>query len=113
MQRVYQMESIRLGISACLLGENVRFDGGHKLDRYLRDTLGRFVEYVPVCPEAECGLGIPREAMHLEGDPGSPRLVTIRTKRDFTDQMLHWANKRVQELEGENLCGFIFKSGTT
>lgn len=110
MQRVYRMESIRLGISACLLGENVRFDGGHKLDRYLRDTLGRFVEYVPVCPEAECGLGIPREAMHLEGDPGSPRLVTIRTKRDFTDQMLHWANKRVQELEGENLCGFIFKS---
>ena len=59
------MESIRLGISACLLGENVRFDGGHKLDRYLRDTLGKFVEYIPVCPEAECGLGIPREAICL------------------------------------------------
>ena len=104
------MESIRIGISACLLGENVRFDGGHKLDRFLRDTLGKFVEYVPVCPEVECGLGIPREAMHLEGDSKSPRLVTVKTKRDFTDKMLHWANQRVRELEGEDLCGFIFKS---
>ncbi len=104
------MDTIRLGISACLLGENVRFDGGHKLDRFLRDTLGRFVEYVPVCPEAECGLGIPREAMHLEGAPASPRLVTVRTKRDFTDRMLHWAKERARELERENLCGFIFKS---
>lgn len=104
------MEKIRLGISACLLGENVRFDGGHKLDRFLRDTLGKFVDYVPVCPEAECGLGIPREAMHLEGDPAVPRLITVRSKRDFTDQMLRWANERVRELERENLCGFIFKS---
>jgi uncharacterized protein YbgA (DUF1722 family)/uncharacterized protein YbbK (DUF523 family) len=104
------MEILRLGISACLMGENVRFDGGHKLDRYLRDTLGRFVEYLPVCPEAECGLGIPREAMHLESGPASPRLVTVRTKRDLTDQMLAWAHKRVRELERENLCGFIFKS---
>jgi uncharacterized protein YbgA (DUF1722 family)/uncharacterized protein YbbK (DUF523 family) len=104
------MESIRLGISACLLGENVRFDGGHKLDRFLRDTLGRFVEYLPVCPEVQCGLGTPREAMHLEGTPESPRLVTVRTNKDLTDQMLEWAKKRVYELEGENLCGFIFKS---
>ncbi|HEX9910741.1 MAG TPA: DUF523 domain-containing protein, partial [Desulfatiglandales bacterium] len=58
-------EKIRLGISACLLGQNVRYDGGHKLDRYLTDTLGQYVEYVPVCPEVECGLGIPREAMRL------------------------------------------------
>jgi uncharacterized protein YbgA (DUF1722 family)/uncharacterized protein YbbK (DUF523 family) len=104
------MEILRLGISACLMGENVRFDGGHKLDRFLRDTLGRFVEYLPVCPEAECGLGIPREAMHLEDGSASPRLVTVRTKRDFTDQMLAWAHKRVLELEREDLCGFIFKS---
>lgn len=104
------MEILRLGISACLMGENVRFDGGHKLDRFLRDTLGRFVEYLPVCPEVECGLGAPREAMHLESDPASPRLVTVRTKRDLTDRMLAWAHKRVRELERENLCGFIFKS---
>jgi uncharacterized protein YbgA (DUF1722 family)/uncharacterized protein YbbK (DUF523 family) len=104
------MEKIKLGISTCLLGENVRYDGGHKWDRFLTDTLGQYVEYVPVCPEVECGLGVPRESMHLEGDPESPRLVTIRTKQDMTDRMVKWAQKRVAELEKEDLCGFIFKS---
>jgi uncharacterized protein YbgA (DUF1722 family)/uncharacterized protein YbbK (DUF523 family) len=104
------MEKIKLGISTCLLGENVRYDGGHKLDRFLTDTLGQYVEYVPVCPEVECGLPIPREAMHLEGDPDSPRLVTIRTKQDMTDRMVQWARKRIIDLEKEDLCGFIFKS---
>lgn len=104
------MSKVRLGISSCLLGENVRYDGGHKLDRYLRDTLGACVEYVPVCPEVECGLGVPRESMHLEGDPGRPRLVTTRTRRDLTDRMEAWANRRTAELEKEGLCGFVFKS---
>ncbi|MGA2466230.1 MAG: DUF523 and DUF1722 domain-containing protein, partial [Thermodesulfobacteriota bacterium] len=104
------MEKIKLGISTCLLGENVRYDGGHKLDWFLTDTLGQYVEYVPVCPEVECGLGVPRESMHLEGDPESPRLVTIRTKQDMTDRMVSWAKKRVVELEKEGLYGFIFKS---
>lgn len=104
------MEKIKLGISACLLGQKVRYDGGHQLDRFLQDTLGQYVEYVPVCPEVECGLSIPREPMHLEGNPDSPRLVTIHTKKDLTDQMVQWASKRVGELEKENLCGFIFKS---
>jgi len=101
---------IKLGISRCLLGENVRFDGGHKLDRFLTDTLGQYVEYVSVCPEVECGLGVPRESMHLEGDPDSPRLMTTRTKQDMTDRLVQWARKRVSELEKEDLCGFIFKS---
>jgi uncharacterized protein YbgA (DUF1722 family)/uncharacterized protein YbbK (DUF523 family) len=101
---------IRLGISRCLLGEAVRYDGGHKLDRFLTETLGKYVEYVPVCPEVECGLPIPREAMHLEGDPESPRLVTIRTKIDKTDQMTGWAAKRVVDLEKDGLMGYIFKS---
>lgn len=104
------MEKIRLGISACLLGEKVRYDGGHKLDRYLTDVLGKYVEYVPVCPEVEAGFGVPREAMHLEGDPHAPRLVTRNTRRDLTEPMLAWATKRVVELEAHNLCGFIFKS---
>jgi uncharacterized protein YbgA (DUF1722 family)/uncharacterized protein YbbK (DUF523 family) len=104
------MEKIRLGISTCLLGENIRYDGGHKLDRFLTDTLGQYVEYVPVCPEVECGLPVPRESMHLEGDPQSPRLVTSRTKQDMTERMVSWAMKRVVELEKEGLCGFIFKS---
>jgi uncharacterized protein YbgA (DUF1722 family)/uncharacterized protein YbbK (DUF523 family) len=104
------MEKIKLGISACLLGENVRYDGGHKLDRFLTDTLGQYVEYVPVCPEVECGLPVPRESMHLEGDPELPRLVTSRTRQDITERMVGWAKKRVVELEKEDLCGFIFKS---
>jgi uncharacterized protein YbgA (DUF1722 family)/uncharacterized protein YbbK (DUF523 family) len=100
---------IRLGVSACLMGEKVRYDGGHKWDRYLTDTLGQYVTYVPVCPEAECGLGIPREAMRLTGDPASPRLVTIRSGVDLTGRMTAWARERVRQLETENLCGFIFK----
>jgi uncharacterized protein YbgA (DUF1722 family)/uncharacterized protein YbbK (DUF523 family) len=101
---------IKLGISTCLLGENVRFDGGHKLDRFLTDTLGQYVEYVPVCPEVECGLPVPRESMHLEGDLDAPRLVTSRTKQDMTEKMVNWARRRVNELEKEGLMGFIFKS---
>ena len=105
-------QKIRLGISQCLLGDKVRYDGGHKLDRFLTDILGQWVEYIPVCPEVECGLPVPRESMRLEGDPESPRLVTTRTKVDKTDQMTQWAQKRVAELEKENLLGFIFKSGS-
>ncbi len=106
------MEKIRLGISSCLLGEHVRYDGGHKLDRFLTETLGQYVEYVPVCPEVECGLPVPRESMHLQGIPESPRLVTSRTKQDMTDPVVQWARKRVAELEKEDLCGFIFKSNS-
>jgi uncharacterized protein YbgA (DUF1722 family)/uncharacterized protein YbbK (DUF523 family) len=103
---------IKLGISACLMGENVRYDGGHQLDRFLTDTLGRYVKYVPVCPESECGLGIPRESMRLVGSPDSPRLLTRHTRVDHTNRMVRWAEKRVKELEKENLCGFIFKSNS-
>ena len=105
-------EKIKLGISTCMLGKKVRYDGGHKLDRFLVETLGRYVDYVPVCPEVECGLPIPRETMRLEGDPDSPRLVTSRTKQDMTDRMNQWARKRLLELEREDLCGFIFKSNS-
>ena len=106
------MEKLRLGISTCLLGENVRYDGGHKLDSFLTDTLGQYVEYIPVCPEVEAGFGIPREPFRLSGDPENPRLVTVRTNQDHTARMLRWARKRVEELEKEGLCGYIFKSGS-
>jgi uncharacterized protein YbgA (DUF1722 family)/uncharacterized protein YbbK (DUF523 family) len=106
------MEPIKLGISACLLGQNVRYDGGHKLDRYLRDELGRFVKYVAVCPEVEIGLGTPRESLRLVGDPERPRLVTRRSRIDHTDRMKRWGAKRLRELDKEGLCGFIFKSGS-
>jgi uncharacterized protein YbgA (DUF1722 family)/uncharacterized protein YbbK (DUF523 family) len=104
------MSTIRLGISTCLLGEPVRYDGGHKRDRFITDTLGQYVEFVPVCPETECGLGVPRESMRLEGDPASPRLITRRTRVDHTERMVAWGIRRLQELENEDLCGFIFKS---
>ena len=103
-------DKIKLGISSCLLGRNVRYDGGHQMDHFLTDTLGRFVEWVPVCPEVEYGLPVPREAMRLVGDPEVPRLMTIRTGIDHTDGMLRWAARRLPELEKEDLCGFIFKS---
>jgi uncharacterized protein YbgA (DUF1722 family)/uncharacterized protein YbbK (DUF523 family) len=104
------MEKIKMGISACLLGEKVRYDGGHQLDRYVTETLGQYFEYVPVCPEVEYGLPIPREAMRLVGDPARPRLLTIRSGIDHTDGMLEWAERKLGQLEGEELCGFIFKS---
>jgi len=106
------MRKIRIGISTCLLGENVRYDGGHALDSCLWVTLGRYVEYVPVCPEVECGFGSPRETFHLMGDPKQPRLVTSSTGKDHTDRMEAWASKRIGKLENENLCGFIFKTSS-
>ncbi len=104
------MEKVRIGVSACLLGEKVRYDGQHKLDSYLTGTLSQWVEFIPVCPEFEMGLGVPREPMRLEGNPDKPRLVTPETGRDLTHAMLEWSRKRVEALEQEKLCGFIFKS---
>jgi uncharacterized protein YbgA (DUF1722 family)/uncharacterized protein YbbK (DUF523 family) len=106
------MEKIKLGISSCLLGNKVRYDGGHRLDPFIAETLGRYLDFVPVCPEMECGLGVPREAMHLEGPSPNPRMVTIHTKIDHTEKMISWAQKRTAELEKDGLCGFIFKSGS-
>jgi uncharacterized protein YbgA (DUF1722 family)/uncharacterized protein YbbK (DUF523 family) len=103
-------EKITIGVSSCLLGNKVRYDGGHKHDRYITGTLGNYFDFVPVCPEVECGLPIPREAMRLVGDPALPRLVTNKTGIDHTDRMREWAARRVQELESEGLCGFIFKA---
>ena len=110
MEESGTVEKIKIGISTCLLGRNVRYDGGHQWDRYLTETLGRYFTYIPVCPEVEYGLPVPREAMRLVGDPTSPRLVTIRTGIDHTAGMQSWAVGKLQELEPESLCGFIFKS---
>lgn len=103
---------IRVLVSSCLLGEKVRYDGGHKRDPFLVETLGRFVEVVPVCPEAECGLPTPREAMRLAGDPAEPRLVTVKTGVDHTGKMQGWIRKKLQDLEGLDLCGYICKKGS-
>ncbi|BCG46231.1 COG1683: Uncharacterized conserved protein / Hypothetical protein YbgA [Citrifermentans bremense] len=103
---------IKIGVSSCLLGEKVRYDGGHKHDRYVTDVLGRFFQFVPVCPEVMCGMPVPREAMRLEGDPAAPRLVTHKSRADKTEQMLAFCRTKVEELALEDLCGFIFKKGS-
>ncbi len=99
-----------VGISSCLLGNNVRYDGGHKLDRSLRDTLGTYVDYVPVCPEVECGMGVPREAMRLVDTGNGIRLMTRETGIDMTEKMHAWMVERIDSLAALPLCGFIFKS---
>lgn len=103
------MKKIKLGVSTCLLGENVRYDGGHKKDNYITNKLSEYFDYHPVCPEVECGLSTPREAMRLVGDINNPRLMTQKTKIDLTDKMLKFCHKRIEELKNENLNGFIFK----
>ena len=103
-------EKIRLGVSSCLLGEEVRFDGGHKRDRFLTDSLGKYVQWVPVCPEVEIGLPTPRETLRLVGEPDAQRLVFSKSGEDITERMKSWAQKRVVELEKEDLSGFIFKA---
>ncbi len=104
-----QKTEIRVGISSCLLGQNVRFDGGHKLDTLITETLGRYFEWVPVCPEMEIGLGAPREAMRLVGDADDVRLVETKSGIDHTLAMTNWAAKRLEELAQLKLCGYILK----
>jgi uncharacterized protein YbgA (DUF1722 family)/uncharacterized protein YbbK (DUF523 family) len=101
--------TLRLGISRCLLGDEVRYDGGHKRDRFLVNELGQYVEWVPVCPEVEIGLPIPRESMRLVGDPDNPRLIAPKSGADYTERMVTWAEGRVRELDSEGLHGFVFK----
>ena len=103
-------QTIKIGVSSCLLGKEVRYNGGHSHDRYITDILGQYFSFVDVCPEVEAGFGIPRETLRLVGKPEAPRLLTSRTGKDFTDIMQNWAQNKIVELEKENLCGFIFKS---
>jgi uncharacterized protein YbgA (DUF1722 family)/uncharacterized protein YbbK (DUF523 family) len=101
--------TLRLGISRCLLGDEVRFDGGHKRDSFLTDLLARYVEWVPVCPEVDAGLGTPREAMRLVGDARHPRLVTIKSGQDHTEALEAMTARRIPELEALDLSGYVFK----
>ena len=103
---------IRIGVSSCLLGEAVRYDGGHKRDRFLTDLLGRFVEWVPVCPELESGMGAPRPAMRLVRDGEELRLREIASGRDHTPRMQRYAGRRVRSLREFDLCGYILKQGS-
>ncbi|HUH04756.1 MAG TPA: DUF523 domain-containing protein [Kofleriaceae bacterium] len=107
-------DSIRVGISACILGEEVRYDGGHKLDRAIRDTLGAIVELVPVCPEVELGMGVPREPVRLisAGRGAEPRMVAPGSAIDHTAAMRAYAEARCDQLAGDDLSGFIVQTGS-
>ncbi len=100
---------LRLGVSACLVGRKVRYDGQHKRDAFVADVLGPFVEWVPVCPELEVGMGVPREPIRLVGTSAAPRLVAERSGTDHTDAMLRFAEARVRELEQLDLAGYVTK----
>ena len=101
--------SIKIGISACLLGQEVRFDGGHKKDPFLTTVLAPHVVWVPVCPEVEMGLGTPRETLRLVRSGKRLRMVTTRTGIDHTDGMNVWSARRLDELAGEDLSGYVLK----
>jgi uncharacterized protein YbgA (DUF1722 family)/uncharacterized protein YbbK (DUF523 family) len=98
-----------VGVSACLLGQKVRYDAGHKKDAFLTEMLGRYVTWVPVCPEVEMGLPVPRETLRLQGDPASPRLVAPQSGTDHTRAMEDFARRRVRALAPERLSGYVLK----
>jgi uncharacterized protein YbgA (DUF1722 family)/uncharacterized protein YbbK (DUF523 family) len=99
----------RIGISACLLGQKVRYDGGDKRDPFLTETFGVHVEWVPVCPEAEVGMGVPREPVRLVGDPMDPQMITERSGKDWTLKINQYARQRATALTQLDLCGYVFK----
>lgn len=103
---------VRVGISACLLGEEVRYDGGHKRAQFLIDAFGPAIEWVSICPEVEAGFGTPREPMRLSQIDGVVRLLTVTTAHDVTPPMEDFIRRRVAELRRDDLSGYILKSNS-
>jgi len=107
---ISMIKRVQVGISACLVGEKVRYDGGHKLEPFLKQSLAEYLEWLPICPEADCGLGVPREPMRLVAGPAGPRLVTMETGQDHTERFQRWVNGMVKQLELDGISGFVLKS---
>lgn len=103
-------ECPRVGISQCLLGDEVRYDGGHKRDENVLGFFDEYFDWVPVCPEVEIGMGIPREPVQLVNVPTGVRLVGVRSRKDWTDELRAYSVPRVDRLAAEGLSGFIFKN---
>ena len=112
MQTGHDADEMRLGVSACLLGDEVRYDGGHRSYPYLVDTLARFFTLVKVCPEVGVGMSTPRETVRLEGRADAPRMIASETGRDWTARMNRWSRARARRLKDEHLCGFVFKKNS-
>lgn len=102
-------QRVRLGVSSCLLGERVRFDGGHKRDAFLVDALGQFVEWMPVCPELESGMGTPREPVRLTRVRGAIHLVSVKSGHDHSVSMQRYTLRKLDDIASARLCGFVLK----
>lgn len=105
-------QAIRIGISSCLLGEKVRYDGGHKRDLFIADTLSQYFEWEPVCPEAMVGMGVPRETVQLRQLHSEIKMVGLKTQRDWTRSMNQFSLQKSRYLSERNICGYIFKKGS-
>ncbi len=103
---------VRIGVSTCLLGEKVRFDGGHKRDAFLVDVFGRYVEWVPVCPEVEMGLGTPRQPIRLTQQENGIQILISKSGVNHTEAMRNYAARRVEELGKEDLSGYVLKANS-
>lgn len=104
-----ETQPIRVGVSSCLLGRKVRYDGGHKRDRYLTDVLGDWFDWVSVCPEVEIGLGTPRPTIRLERGADAARLIEPKTGEDLTERMHVYSEERIDKLRELDLDGYILK----
>jgi len=111
--RIWDSENpIRVAISSCLLGQKVRYDGGHKHDPFLTETLGQYLEWVPVCPEVEIGLGVPRPTLRLERRDEQICLIMPNGNRDLTQTMKAFARRRVKKLAESDICGYVLKKNS-
>ncbi len=110
-QEVFESKP-RLGISSCLLGQKVRFDGGHKRELFLTELFGKFVEWMPICPEMEVGMGVPRESVRLVGPLAHPRMIAEKSGTDWTQAMHHYAALRLRDIAEKNLAGYVFKKNS-
>ncbi len=103
---------LRLGASSCLLGHAVRFDAGHAKDKFVVDTLGRWFEFVPTCPEMDIGMGVPRPTIRLVDNGQGTRLVAPTSGEDFTDRMNAYAKNKIEDLAARDLDGYILKKNS-
>ena len=110
ISEVVMERKIKIGVSSCLLGEKVRWNGDHKQDRYVREVLAKYFEYIPICPEVEVGMGVPRETVALYGDLEKQRMISKKTQTDWTKPMEQYIKGRINSLAHDELCGYIFKS---
>ena len=101
---------IKIGVSSCLLGEKVRWNGDHKQNHYVRGILANYLEYVSICPEIEVGMGVPRETVALYGNPEKSQMISKKTQVDWTSPMKNYIKNCLKSLAHDDLCGYIFKS---